>query len=181
MTCSNSIAVIALNRKLANLRYARDLDHEYEILYRGCSGFVMPVLSPRMTQDPILNQRKRNMSELKRSDVVVMNSGRCTVKIIECIRSRRKLSFEQARLGFLTFIFLNLAFTRFCEDDARWRNLSAKCDEAVGKRLVTQDECNALKAYSMFKIFKYVDAELLLKSDQTIVYKLMQEVGFTYV
>lgn len=30
MTCSNSIAVIALNRKLANLRYARDLDREYD-------------------------------------------------------------------------------------------------------------------------------------------------------
>ena len=30
MTCSNSIAVIALNRKLANLRYAQDLDREYD-------------------------------------------------------------------------------------------------------------------------------------------------------
>lgn len=103
------------------------------------------------------------------------------MKIIEWIRSRRKLSFEQARLGFLTFIFLNLAFTRFCEDGARWRNLSSKCDEAVSKQLVTQEECDALKAYSMFKIFKRVYADLLLKSDQSVVYKLMQEVGFTYV
>ena len=30
MTCSNSIAVIALNRKLANIRYAQDLDREYD-------------------------------------------------------------------------------------------------------------------------------------------------------
>ena len=30
MTRSNSIAIIALNRKLVNLRYARDLDREYD-------------------------------------------------------------------------------------------------------------------------------------------------------
>ena len=103
------------------------------------------------------------------------------MKIIERIRAWRKLSFEQARVGFLVFVFFNLAFTRFQSDDARWQTLERKLDTAVCESLVSQDECNALKAYSMLKIFKRVDADLALKADQTIVYRLMQEVGFTYV
>ena len=103
------------------------------------------------------------------------------MKIIDYIRSRRKLNFQHARCGFLVYVFFNLAFTRFQSDKVRWQAIRDKTDRAVDEKLIDTAERDALKAYSMFKIFKYVDAELLLKSDQTVVYKLMQEVGFTYV
>ena len=103
------------------------------------------------------------------------------MKIIEWIRSRRKLSYEQARGGFLVYVFFNLAFTRFQSDEERWRDIRYKTDSAVDEKLIDEAERDALKAYSMLKIFKRVDADLVLKSDQTIVYKLMDEVGFTYV
>lgn len=103
------------------------------------------------------------------------------MKIIEWIRVRRKLSFEQARGGFLVYVFFNLVFTRFQSDDERWRAIRYKTDRAVDEKLINEAERDALQAYSMLKIFKRVDADLALKSDHTVVYKLMQEVGFTYV
>jgi len=103
------------------------------------------------------------------------------VKIIDYTRSRRKLSFQQARCCFLVYVFFNLAFTRFLSDEVRWQAIRDKIDRAVDEKLIDTAERDALKAYSMFKIFNRVDADLLLKSDQTVVYRLMQEVGFTYV
>ena len=103
------------------------------------------------------------------------------MKIIERIRSRRKLSHQQARCGFLVYVFFNLAFTRFQSDEDRWQAIRDKTDRAVDEKLIDAVERDALKAYSMLKIFKFVDADLALKSDQTVVYKLMDEVGFTYV
>ena len=103
------------------------------------------------------------------------------MKIIDYIRSRRKLSHQQARCGFLVYVFFNLVFTRFQSDEERWRAIRYKTDRAVDEELIAICERDALMAYSMLKIFKRVDADLALKSDQTDVYRMMQEVGFTYV
>ena len=103
------------------------------------------------------------------------------MKIIEWIRSRRELSRQQVRCGFLVYVFFNLAFTRFQSDDERWKSISKRIDSSFDENLINVVERNALKAYSMLKIFKRVDADLYLNSDQTVVYRLMSEVGFTYV
>ena len=101
--------------------------------------------------------------------------------IIEWIRSRRELSRQRARGGFLVYVFFNLAFTRFRSDEERWQAIRYKTELAVDEKLINEAERDALKAYSMLKIFHRVDVDLALKSDQTVVYSLMQEVGFTYV
>ena len=103
------------------------------------------------------------------------------MKIIEWIRSRYKLSYREARGSFLVFVFFSLAFTKFMSNEERWHVLAAKIEGAVDEKLIDVTERDALKAYSMLKIFKRVDADLALKSDQTVLYRLMEEVGFTYV
>lgn len=103
------------------------------------------------------------------------------MKIAERIRSRRELNRKTVRCGFLVHVFFHLAFTRFQSEADRWENLTRRLDDALSEKLITESERDALKSYAMLKIFHRVDAELVLKADQTIVYNLMNEVGFTYV
>ena len=103
------------------------------------------------------------------------------MKIINWIRSRRKLSIEESRCAFLKSVFISLAFTKFISNEDRWQMIESNIVWAFKSDIIDVSESDALKAYSMLKIFKRVDADLALKSDQTVVYRLMQEVGFTYV
>ena len=103
------------------------------------------------------------------------------MKITEWIRSRRELNRKTVRCGFLAYVLIHLVFTRFQTEADRWKDLTRRLDDALFEKIITQSEYYALKSYAMLKIFHRVDAELVLKADQTIVYNLMNEVGFTYV
>ncbi len=103
--------------------------------------------------------------------------------IRERIELRRERKRRHQRIGCLVDTFYNISFRRplWKGDDNRYKWISNGLDYAAQDNIISSEERDALKAYAMLRIFKRVDADLALKSDHTIVYRLMDGVGFTYV
>lgn len=103
--------------------------------------------------------------------------------IKRAIERWRQKKREHMRKGCLVETFYQLSFRRpiWKGDDNRCKWIIDGLDCAANDLEITLEERDALKAYVYFKIYKKVPAELVSKADQTIVYRLMEEVGFTYV
>ena len=103
--------------------------------------------------------------------------------IRERIELRREKRRRRQRVGCLVDTFYNISFRRplWKGDDNRYKWISKSLDYAAEDNIISREERDALKAYAMLKIYERLDADLALKNDLTIVYRLMDEVGFTYV